>query len=187
LAQVGGQPLQAAADRRLMDAQQFSPTGLLGAGLQTAAWLWLASNAGYPLGVLFYVLLKDETPGPAQHRSSHTAIAASVAIVIAVVLALTWIGTAGESHLPKIVPLDSQSSANLRHVGTLLLLVDAAVLALLWSRRRSVLDLWLSVAMCAWLAQGIAAWINSAGRFGLSYYAAGWLFATSSTVLLLCY
>jgi signal transduction histidine kinase len=118
------------------------------------------------------------------HGISSTAIAASVAIVIAIVLALTWIATAGESHLPKIVWTGDQPPANLQHVGTLLLLFAAAALLLIWSRWRSVLDLWLSVAMCAWLAQGIAKWIHTSGRWSLSFYVGGWLFVISSTVLL---
>jgi PAS domain S-box-containing protein len=163
---------------------QFSPTGLLGAGLQTSLWLALAGFTGYPLAVFFYAVMKKEPRAPAVHGTSSTAIAASVAIVIAIVLALTWIATAGESHLPKIVWPRGQPAANLQHVGTLLLLFAAAALLLLWSRRRSVLDLWLSVAMCAWWAQGIAKWIHSSGRWSLSFYVGGWLFVISSTVLL---
>ncbi len=163
----------------------FSPTGLLGAGLQTSLWLALAGFTGYPLAVFFYAVMKKEPRAPTLHRTSSTAIAASVAIVIAIVLALTWIATAGESHLPKIVWTGGQPPANLKHIGMLLLLFAATALLLLWSRRRSVLDLWLSVAMCAWLAQGIAKWINTSGRFSLSFYVGAWLFVISSTVLLI--
>ena len=163
----------------------FSLTGLLGAGLQTSLWLALAGFTGYPLAVFFYAVMKKEPRAPTLHRTSSTAIAASVAIVIAIVLALTWIATAGESHLPKIVWTGGQPPANLKHIGMLLLLFAATALLLLWSRRRSVLDLWLSVAMCAWLAQGIAKWINTSGRFSLSFYVGAWLFVISSTVLLI--
>jgi len=116
--------------------------------------------------------------------SSRAAIAASVAIVIAIILALTWIAIAEESHLPKIVPINGESYANLQHVGSLLIIFGAATLLLLWFRRRSVLDLWLLVAMCAWVAQGIAKWINTAGRASLSFYVGSTLFVVSSIVLL---
>jgi PAS domain S-box-containing protein len=162
----------------------FSPTGLLGAGWQTGLWLRLACIAGYPLAVFFYAVLKNETPGPAPHGSSRSAITASVAIVIATVFALTWIATAEESHLPKIVAFDGQSTANFQHVGTLLLLFGAAVLLLLWFRRRSVLDLWLMVAMCAWLAQSIAVFISTSGPLSLSFFVSTILACISSTVLL---
>jgi PAS domain S-box-containing protein len=163
---------------------QFSPTGLLGAGLQTALWLRLAGGTGYPLAVFFYAVMKKEPRAPVTHGSSRTAVAASVTIVIAIVLALTWIATASESHLPKIVPTSSQSPANLQHVGFLLLLFTAAVLLLLWFRRRSVLDLWLMVAMCAQLAQAIAVYVNTSGRSSLSFSVAGILSGISSAVLL---
>ena len=163
----------------------FSPTGLLGAGLQTTLWLGLSEFAGYPLAVIFYALMKKEPRTLAPHGSSRTAIATSVAIVIAIVLALTWITTAGESHLPKVLPTRSQSPVDLQMVGALLSLLTATALLLLWFRLRSVLDLWLMVAMCAWLAQGIAKWSNTSGRFSLSFYAGGTLFFISSTVLLI--
>jgi PAS domain S-box-containing protein len=101
-----------------------------------------------------------------------------------IVLALTWVAIAGESHLPKIVPADGQPYTKLQHVGAILILFSAATVLLLWSRRRSVLDLWLLVAICAWLAEGITKWLSTSFRFGLSYYVGGTLFIVSSIVLL---
>jgi len=163
----------------------FSPTGLLGAGLQSGLWLGLSEFTVYPLAVIFYAVMKKEARALVPHGSSRTAIATSVAIVIAVVLALTWITTAGEAHLPKILPTRSQSPVDLELVGALLSLLTATALLLLWFRRRSVLDLWLMVATCAWLAQGIAKWAHTSGRFSLSFYAGGTLFFISSAVLLI--
>src|SRR5580658_1169388 len=37
----------------------FSPTGLLGAGLQSSAWLYLLWKVSLPVAVIAYVLLKD--------------------------------------------------------------------------------------------------------------------------------
>ena len=39
----------------------FSPTGLLGAGLQSASWLYLAWHFGFPAAVLGYTFCKDGT------------------------------------------------------------------------------------------------------------------------------
>jgi signal transduction histidine kinase len=162
----------------------FTGTGLLGAGLQTSLWLGLWGLTGYPLAVIFYAVMKKEPEALVSHHSTRTAVAASVAVVIAIVLALTWIATAKESYLPKLLPGKSQSATDLQYVGMLLLLLTAMALLLLWFRWRSLLDLWLMVAMCAWLAQGIATWIHTGGRFSLSFYAGRTLFAVSSTVLL---
>ena len=163
---------------------QFSPTGLLNAGRQTGLWLALADYTGFPLAVLFYAVMKKEPRPLAAQNSSRSAIAASVAIVIAIVLALTWIAIAGEPHLPKIVPPIGQPYTELQHVGVPILLFAAATVLLLWSRRRSVLDLWLLVAMCAWLAEGITRWLSTSFRSGLSFYVGGTLFIISSIALL---
>jgi PAS domain S-box-containing protein len=163
---------------------QFSPTGLLNAGRQTGLWLALADYTGFPLAVFFYAVMKKESRAAAAQNSSRSAIAASVAIVIAIVFALTWVAIAGESHLPKIVPTDGQPYTKLQHVGAILIVFAASTVLLLWSRRRSVLDLWLLVAMCAWLAEGISKWLSTSFRTDLSYYVGGTLFMISSTVLL---
>src|SRR5712664_2835107 len=40
----------------------FAPGGLLGAGLQSPAWLYLLWHAGFPLFVIAYALLKNADP-----------------------------------------------------------------------------------------------------------------------------
>ena len=40
--------------------------GLLGAGLQTTAWLYILWHAGFPLFVIVYELLKDADPSKQQ-------------------------------------------------------------------------------------------------------------------------
>ena len=44
----------------------FAPTGLLGAGDQTTAWLFVFWHSGFPLAVAAYALLraKSRAPGP---------------------------------------------------------------------------------------------------------------------------
>jgi len=161
----------------------FSPTGLLGAGLQTSVWLAIFWMSGYPLAVISYSVMKKEPRALVLHGSSRTAVAASIAVVIAIALALTWIAVAGDPYLPKLFVSSSQGTVGLRHVSALLLLPNAIALFLIWLRGRSVLDLWLTVVMCGWMGQGIAQ-INTPGRFTLAMYAARALFAFSSTVVL---
>jgi transcriptional regulator with GAF, ATPase, and Fis domain len=161
----------------------YSPTGLLGAGLQTSVWLAIFWMSGYPLAVVFYSVMKKEPRTLVLHGSSRNAVAASIAVVIAIVLALTWIAIAGDPYLPKLLANRSEATVSLRHVSVLLLLPNALALLLIWFRGRSVLDLWLTVVMCGWMGQGIAQ-INTPGRFSLAMYAARTLFAISSTVVL---
>ena len=54
----------------------FAPTGLLGAGPQTTAWLYMVWHGGFPLLVISYALLKGvegETVGPrGSSRTRHS-------------------------------------------------------------------------------------------------------------------
>jgi Membrane-associated sensor, integral membrane domain len=67
----------------------FSPTGLLGAGLQTTALLYWFCHLLFPLTLLGYGLLKDEKSKPPALPSSFAVIVRSVALVVAVVCGLT--------------------------------------------------------------------------------------------------
>jgi two-component system sensor histidine kinase/response regulator len=142
----------------------FAPTGLLGAGMQTTAWLYMAWHAGFPLFVIGYVMLGDRTV-------SRRADTAGLAIVLGAVAALAWLTTAGHDLLPPIMSGHRYTPAMLFVVGSVWLL-SLVALALLWRRRRrSVLDLWLAVVLCAWLCDvGLSAVFNG-GRYDLGFYA----------------
>jgi Membrane-associated sensor, integral membrane domain len=129
----------------------FAPTGLLGAGLQTTAWLYYFWHVGSPMAVIAYVLLKDEDTRAGRtetERSSAAIVGWSVALVVSVVCVLTWVGIEADSVLPKIMAGDTKANQDvLRLIGALTALFNAVALVSLWFRRRSSLDLWLMV-MC---------------------------------------
>jgi signal transduction histidine kinase len=165
----------------------FAPTGLLGAGLQSAVWLYDVWHAGLPVAVIVYALRKDEVSGATMpQRSPATVIAASVTTVIAIVCGLTLIVTAGEWLLPSLL-LDSihPDQGRVRLIGSCILFLTAVALALLWVKKRSVLDLWLMV-MCFTLALEIVMLnIILGNRFSLGWYAGRvYSFAASIIVLL---
>jgi signal transduction histidine kinase len=164
----------------------FTPTGLLGAGLQTTGWLSAFWVAGYPLAAICYAVLKDREPGAlVSHGSSRTSVAASVAVSLVIVLALTWTATAGEPYLPKLFLDGSRATVNLRYVGALLLLLNAVALLLLWLRRRSVIGLWLMVVLCGSIANALVGWILTPGRFSLAFYAGRSFVVITATVMLI--
>jgi PAS domain S-box-containing protein len=162
----------------------FTPTGLLGAGLQTTVWLAIFWMTGYPVAVIFYALMMKEAGPLALHSSTRTAVAASVAAVVAIAAALAWVAVAGEPYLPKLFLNTRESTAALRYVSAFLLVPCAIALLLLWFRERSVLHLWLMVVMCGWIGQGIVQ-VNTPGRFSLAMYAARSIFLISSTLVLI--
>jgi signal transduction histidine kinase len=150
----------------------FAPTGLLGAGLQSTAWLYYFWHAGAPLAVIGYVLLKDVDNRAAKlQRSPATVIGWSMALVILIVCVLTWIAIEADTFLPRIMAGSVEANRTvLALIGLLIAALNAVALVLLWVRRRSVLDLWLMVMCCAWLAETlVTAFV--AGRFTFGFYA----------------
>ena len=78
----------------------FSPKGLLGAGPQTTAWLYIFWHLGFPTSLLLYVWLKDEEY--AVQGSLRSAIGWCTAISIGLVLGLVWLTIVGDPFLPRL-------------------------------------------------------------------------------------
>ena len=150
----------------------FAPTGLLGAGPQSTAWLYMFWHGGFPLLVIGYALRPDkgrETRQPPEH--AHVAVVSSVAAVVAAVCGLTLVATARQDALPAIMRGNHYTPAMIVVVSSVWVL-SLLALVVLWRRRpHSVLDLWLMVVMCAWLFEIALAAVLNAGRFDLGFYA----------------
>jgi signal transduction histidine kinase len=150
----------------------FAPNGLLGAGLQTTAWLYYFWHIGSPLAVIGYLLFKDgDTRTDGSQHSPTTVIGWSIGLVIAAVCLLTWIAIEADVFLPRIMAGTVQANRTVLFlIGGLTATLNVAAIALLWLRRRSVLDLWLMVMCCAWLAETVVT-ASVTGRFTLGFYA----------------
>ena len=165
----------------------FSPAGLLGPGLQTTAWLYTSWHIGSPLILIVAVLLKDSDSKPSKSRRSPVAaVGLSIAVATATVCGLTWITIAGERFLPRIVLPDGiHLNQNLASsLSVLIMVLAGCALALLWIRRRSVLDLWLMVVCCAWLLETATATLFVGARYQLGWYA-GRSFGIAATFVVL--
>jgi signal transduction histidine kinase len=165
----------------------FAPTGLLGAGFQSTAWIYYFWKAGLPLAVIFYVLCKDaDSETSISQRSLEAVIGSSVIVVIAIVCGLTWIATAGDFLLPKIF-IDSVRGTPVTSylVGGFTMSLVAAALLLLWFRRRSVLDLWLMVMCSTLLLEIVMTCILVNIRFTLGWYASRFFGLSAAIVVLL--
>jgi signal transduction histidine kinase len=150
----------------------FSPPGLLGGGPQSTAWMWAFWHGGFPLCVVAYALLKGGSlDAPSPQGRPQVAVLSGVAAALAAMCGFTLLATAGDDALPAIL-LDNRYTP----FGTALLIgvwgLSVVAAAVLWRRRpHSVLDLWLLVAMIAWIFDiGLSAAFN-AGRFDLGFYA----------------
>jgi diguanylate cyclase (GGDEF)-like protein len=148
----------------------FSETGLLGAGPQTTAWLYMFWHGGFPLFIIAYALLKRSDTGRAP-LGRGIPLALTLALVPLLVAALALLVTVGQSWLPDIMAGHRYSPAMIKVIASVWFL-SVAALAVLWRcRAGAVLDMWLMVVMCAWLVDiALSAMLNG-GRFDLGFYA----------------
>jgi GGDEF domain-containing protein len=150
----------------------FSPSGLLGGGPQTTAWLYMFWHAGFALLVIAYARCGARA-GKAEPRRNHSRFDApvGVAAVLVAACALTLIATWGHDVLPETMQGNRYTSA-MTVVQASIWIVNFGALVVLWRRRpHSVLDLWLMVVMCAWVFDITLSAILNAGRFDVGFYA----------------
>ena len=164
----------------------FTPTGLLGAGPQTSAWLYYFWGAGPPLGAIAYACLRksDQAISPTE-AGTKSAIMRCVVLVICLVLAIVWVTTMENQILPTIVGSGDHYVNAVAYVASPLAIFSMAIaIALLWTGRRSVLDYWLMLAIFALMLQHIYGGFLATGRYTLGFYASrGFTLVTSMLVL----
>lgn len=164
----------------------FAPTGLLGAGLQSTGWLYVAWHMVFALSVIAYTLMKDADPARQPLLgSTRAAILASVGSVVVLLCGVTALVTAGEPLLPRLF-LDGVrlSGGWFTTAGSVAALIVGA-LGLLWLRRRSVLDLWLMVVLCAYVIEIALISFPIPIRFSLGWYAGRMYGLLSGSLVLL--
>ena len=154
-------------------AGAFSPTGLLGANIQTGSWLFVFWHIGFSAGLLAYAVLREEWF--ATHVSQVRVVPAiwcSAAGVVGLVCALTWLATAGATMLPPIILNDQ------RHISPIVvypisfaILISLTALLLLLRRRRSVLGLWLMVVALVAILELAFSGLLASIRFSAGFYA----------------
>lgn len=163
----------------------FAPGGLLGAGLQSTNWLYILRYAAFPTFVMAYTFLKDQgSPERLWERPVGMTILASIAISTAVVCGVTILVTAGNDYLPRISIDPVHFSSLWLYLAGGLIFWNGLAFALLWLRRRSVLDLWLMVVACAYAIEIYLVSFPGLARFSAGWYA-GRTFGFVSSLLVL--
>lgn len=156
----------------------LTPTGLLGAGSQSTAWLFMFWHGGFPLFLTAYALLKDAGRGvtgtgmasASQRGRAGMAVLAGVAVVLGLVGALTLLATTHQNLLAVLVVNGRFTAANALAVSILLGMGFVALAVLWWRRPHTVLDLWLMVVACAWLFDIALSGVLNATRYDLGWY-----------------
>ena len=150
----------------------FSPTGLLGAGEQTTAWLYVFWHGGFPMFVLGFAWFGERgATGDVLRKDAGTVIACAVGGVILVSGALTLLATAGQDLLPVIIREGNYSLLVTKGVSPAVWALTFLALLALWRRPQpTVLDLWLMVVMCAWLLDIALSAVIGSTRYDLGFY-----------------
>lgn len=149
----------------------FSPSGLLGAGPQTTAWLYMFWHGGFPLLVMAYTMLARRKRELPPHWHPGYAILLCCTLAALATLALLLVVTLGHAHLPPIMQGNRYTPVMRGVVLSVWGLSLLAFVLLLRDRLRTTLDLWLSVVMFAWLCDIALSAVLNAGRFDLGFYA----------------
>ena len=160
----------------------FSPAGLLGAGPQTAVWIWVFWHGGFPALVTASLLARSVPLNLDRRAKGRSAVIGAVALAVA----LCALATAGQSHLPPVVA-QSGSYTQLSS-SPAAIIVEALCLAALGlhvstTRLRSLMDLWLAVALLSALID-VTLTLSAGARYSVGWYAARVASMVSSSAVL---
>jgi signal transduction histidine kinase len=152
----------------------YSATGLLGGGTNGAVWLFNFWRITFALAVIIYALLKDanDTANRFTKNEPRRAIVVTVACTLAVTAGLTWLGTAGNRHLPNLYIGTTQQAFLNQYLAGALWLLNATAIVLLLARKRTILGAWLAVTVFMSLPDYTWAFFFSGLRFSLGWYMA---------------
>lgn len=165
----------------------FAPTGLFGARATTSGWIWVFWHAGFPLWVLAAMIARRmfvpqaTTQLPPRARSTVFFVGGPLLIgLILCALALTV------ALPPALAPVTSAGEFSGSGAAIVLLLVNlAALVAVLWiGRLRTVLDLWVTIAVLACVTDTVLSLLSTV-RFSVGWYLAR-LFSMSAPGILVC-
>ena len=149
----------------------FDPEGLLGAKVNTTGWIANFRRMTPPLAILLYVLLRraDAAAGAQMHRPPARIIWGVLAGFL-VAVGATLLATSGHDWLPEFF-LDHEHLTSTYAIAVETGVFGLFVLATyaLFRTRRSVLDIWLLVALAAWIIQSLVI-LTLQARFTIGWY-----------------
>jgi signal transduction histidine kinase len=148
----------------------FSPTGLLDAGINTTGWIATLQRLAFPIVIIQYVQFKRVETAPRLQRERPEGAGLWIAAAISLAIAVTVLTTAGHDLLPPFYSNDAKLIyANSVAYQSLMFALLLVAVPMLIRTRRSVLDLWLLVALFGWLIQ-TALIMTLHARFTAGFY-----------------
>ncbi|MCH1643016.1 GGDEF domain-containing protein [Paenibacillus timonensis] len=158
----------------------------IGAGGQTAAWLWVFWHAGFSLGILLYAWVNRKWPKPFSSKEQiFNYGTAGVTLTLLAVFGVFELTALGDRWLPGILHQNDYQRLNTSGIGPALWILNLFALVAVWSRVKgwSMLHLWLAVAMLA-LLMDVTLTLFASMRFTLGWYVAKFNSVVASTVVI---
>ena len=163
----------------------FAPKGVLSSGIQATPWLYVFWHFGFSAVVLGYAcLLNTNSKKLFLHDSGVPAICLSTGIVVALVGVLTWSVAAQEEYWPRLLANEFDFTLLTNYVTVIPLVTSALAFIVLWIRRRSVLDLWLAVAIFATVVEQAISCLFVFNRYSVGTHAVRTFSVIVSTIVL---
>ncbi len=185
LAGAYGFVMVVAAVQVLIFPGAFSAGGLLGAGPQTAPWMWLVWHTGYPVFVLAALAvqamrLHAEGSEGLRRVSGMLMIGGPLAALL-----LAWIVIGGRGRLPQLIAGNAyHTRADFEAWPVVASANVMAMAACLWiTRLRDLLSLWVGVALLTSIGDAVLM-LCAGARYTLGWYAGQLLSVVSSSVVL---
>ncbi len=150
----------------------FVPGGMLGAGPQTTAWLYVFWHGGFPLFVIAYALLRryETATGAVQPFNVAGALLASIAGVAALTGLLTLAATVTHDELPIVMQGGDYSLLVRKGISPAVWVLTLIAMLMLWHRPQRLVDLWLMLVMWISLFDIALAAIIGSSRYDLGFY-----------------
>jgi len=164
----------------------YSPTALIGDGINSAAWFFVLWHTTFPFSLMLYALLKDEgVTINLPPRSIGFNIAGTIACVLAAAAVLTWLALDGFKYLPSLYVNLVQQTLFASYIDIFLWAINIVTIVVLFVRRRTVLDFWLMIVLFAWWPNFLVAAFYPVVRFSAGWYLARMIALMASSTLLL--
>ena len=160
----------------------FAPSGLLGADWSTAAWFAAIRRIALPFIPILYVVLRRDTASVGTEDDPK--IALGLACGAGLAAAITLIVVLGQDYLPAF--FNSRNGAIAWKIVVLSIVTIAlslTAMALVFRSRKSVLDMWLIVALASWIIQSVMN-IPLHARYSVGWYALYLMMLVSNMIIL---
>ncbi|MDU4695744.1 MAG: sensor domain-containing diguanylate cyclase [Paenibacillus sp.] len=158
----------------------------IGAGGQTAGWLWVFWHGGFSLGILVYAWVNRKWSKPFESKEQVFKFGtAGITLTLLTVLGVFELAALGERWLPNIIDQSDYREVNTSGIGPLLWILNFFALLALWGRVKgwSMMHLWLAVALLA-LMMDVTLTLFAGMRFTLGWYVAKLNSVVASTVVI---